>query len=182
VIGAVGAIVAAVITGVLGLYAGAIKGAPGVSAGVSTVTVTATGAGAGGSGSAANGAQGIYHKGTLALAFGTCVDLDAPPGDAQWGETSDANTGGADFCSESPGFPGLNGATIVPVSSGTDTTCQNATGWFRQNAYQNLNLNLGSFVCVHTNVGRYSLLRVDHIDSTNSSITFAVKTFKKSGD
>jgi hypothetical protein len=129
------------------------------------------------------GAPAIYHSGQLTLAYATCADLDAPPSDRQWGEVSiDASSGSIDLCSQSPGFVGVGGATIVTVNSGTDTTCQNATGWLRQNYYQNLNLSVGSFVCVHTNQGRYSLLRVNAIYSTTSSITFSVKTFKKPGD
>ena len=136
-------------------------------------------ASAGGNG----GVPAIYHSGRLTLAHATCADLDAPPSDRQWGEVSiDASSGGTDFCSQSPGFVGTGGASIVTVNSGADTTCQNATGWLRQNYYQDLNLSVGSFVCVHTNQGRYSLLRVKAIDSTTSSITFSVKTFKKSGD
>ena len=77
---------------------------------------------------------------------------------------------------------GVNGATIVAVNSGTDTTCQNATGWLSPNLYQDLHLSVGSFVCVHTNQGRYSLLRVETIDSTTNAIVFGAKTFKKPGD
>jgi hypothetical protein len=75
-----------------------------------------------------------------------------------------------------------NGATLVTVNSGTDTTCQNATGWLAPNLYKDLNLSVGSFVCVHTNQGRYSLLRVMAINSADNSIVFSVKTFKKPGD
>jgi hypothetical protein len=148
-----------------------------------SITATPTPAASGGA-SGSGGSPAIYHKGTLTLAFTACADLDAPPTDQQWGETSGANpdAGGADLCSESPSFVGTNGATIVAVNSGTDTTCQNATGWLAPNIYQDLRLSVGSFVCVHTNQGRYSLLRVESIDSTTSSITFSVKTFKKAGD
>lgn len=128
-------------------------------------------------------ASAIYRKGPLTLAYATCVDLDAPLSDRQWGEVSiGATSGGTDLCSESPAFVGTNGATIVTVNSGTDTTCQNATGWLQENSYQDLHLSVGSYVCVHTDQGRYSLLRVAAIDSTSSSITFMVKTFKKPGD
>ena len=128
-------------------------------------------------------ATAIYHQGTLTLAFNTCADLDAPPSDRQWGEPS-ANTdeGGGDICSESPSFVGVNSATLVTVNSGTDTTCQNATGWLHPQLYQNLHLSVGSFVCVRTNQSRYSLLRVEAINSTPNAIMFWVKTFKKPGD
>lgn len=185
-ISALGPIIAAVITGVLGLYAGALKGAPGVpsptpSVSVSTTTVTVPATATPSESGSGGGARALYHEGRLQLAFATCVDLDAPTGDPQWGESS-STSGGVDFCSESPGFAGVNGATIVTVDSGTDTTCQNATGWLRENAYQNLNLSVGSLVCVHTNQGRFSLLRTDAIDSTSLSVTFTAKTFKKPGD
>jgi hypothetical protein len=55
-------------------------------------------------------------------------------------------------------------------------------GWLAPHTYQDLNLSVGSFVCVHTNQGRYSLLRVVTINSTANSIVFSVKTFKKPGD
>jgi hypothetical protein len=146
-----------------------------------TATPTASGGGSGANGN--GGAPAIYHQGQLTLAYATCVDLDAPPSDRQWGEVSiGASSGGFDLCSQSPEFVGTGGATIVTVNSGTDTTCQNATGWLRQNYYQDLNLSVGSFVCVHTNQGRYSLLRVEAIDSTANAIMFRVKTFKKPGD
>jgi hypothetical protein len=32
-------------------------------------------------------ATGIYHQGTLALAYNGCADLDAPPGDPHWGSS-----------------------------------------------------------------------------------------------
>jgi hypothetical protein len=140
--------------------------------GASTTTTTST----------TPAATGIYHQGTLELAYNTCVDLDAPPSDPQWGEPSaNPDGGGADLCSEYPDFAGVNSAALVTVNSGTDTTCQNATGWLA-NSYQGLNLSVGSFVCVHTNQGRYSLLRVTAINSADNSIVFSVKTFKKPGD
>ena len=127
-ISALGPIIAAVITGVLGLYAGALKGAPGVpsptpSVSVSTTTVTVPATATPSESGSGGGARALYHEGRLQLAFATCVDLDAPTGDPQWGESS-STSGGVDFCSESPGFAGVNGATIVTVDSGTDTTCQ----------------------------------------------------------
>jgi hypothetical protein len=158
------------------------KPAPGaVSSPTATVTPSASGGGTGTIGS--DGSSGIYHRGTLKLAFDTCADLDAAPTDPQWGEPSaNPDAGGADLCSESPSFVGVNSATLVTVNSGTHTTCQNATGWLAPNLYQDLHLSVGSFVCVHTNQGRYSLLRVDAINSTTNAITFWVKTFKKPGD
>ena len=89
--------------------------------------------------------------------------------------------GGVDLCSEYPSFAGTNNATLVTVAAGTDTTCQNATGWLPTDSYQNLQLSVGSYVCGHTNQGRFSLLRVMTIDAANA-ITFQVKTFKKPGD
>jgi hypothetical protein len=184
----VGGAIAAIIAGLVlaAVISGQTAGSSSPTSGPSSsksATATATPTVSGG-GSGSGGPPAIYHKGTLTLAYTTCADLDAPPTDPQWGETSGANgdTGGADLCSEFPSFVGTNGATIVTVNSGTDTTCQNATGWLTPNLYQDLHLSVGSFVCVHTNQGRYSLLRVESIDSTNSSITFSVKTFKKPGD
>lgn len=100
------------------------------------------------------GAPAIYHSGQLTLAYATCADLDAPPSDRQWGEVSiDASSGSIDLCSQSPDFVGAGGATIVTVNSGTDTTCQNATGWLRQNYYQDLNLSVGvSYACTPTKI------------------------------
>jgi hypothetical protein len=46
--------------------------------------------------------------------------------------------------------------------------------WLRQNYFQDLHLSVGGFVCVHADQGRYSLLRVQAIDSASSSITFRV--------
>jgi len=126
---------------------------------------------------------GIYHQGTLVLAYNGCADLDALPSDLQWGELSaSASAGGGDICSQYPYFGGVNNAILVTVNSGTDTTCQNATGWIAGNSYQDLNLSVGSFVCVHTNQGRYSLLRVTAINSAANSVAFYAKTFKKPGD
>jgi hypothetical protein len=151
-----------------------------VKASSPTATAT-TGGGSGVSGS--DGSAAIYHQGPLTLAFDTCADLDAPPTDRQWGEPSaNPDSGGADLCSQSPSFVGVNGATLVAVNSGTDSICQNATGWLTPNLYQDLHLSIGSFVCVHTNQDRYSLLRVEAIDSNTNAITFWVKTFKKPGD
>jgi hypothetical protein len=65
------------------------------------------------------------------------------------------------------------------VSSGTATTCQSATGW--SSNPQNLNLSVGSYLCVKTNQDRYSLLRVLSINS-DSSVVFLAKTFKKPGE
>lgn len=126
---------------------------------------------------------GIYHQGKLALAYNGCADLDAPPSDPQWGELSAGSGGaGADFCSQYPYFSAPNNATLVTVGAGTDTTCQNATGWINSGSYQNLNLSVGSFICVYTNQGRFSLLRVTSINPGNSSIVFWAETFKKAGD
>jgi hypothetical protein len=134
-----------------------------------------SGTGASGNG----GSPAIYHQGTLTLAFNTCADLDAPPTDRQWGEPSaNPDAGGADFCSQSPSFVGANSATLVTSTSGTDSACQNATGWLAPNLYQDLHLGVGSFVCVHTNQDRYSLLRVEATNPTTNAITFWVKTFK----
>ena len=151
----------------------------------STTSSSTTPAAAGGGGGA-NGSGGpatIYHQGILKVANNTCVDLDAAPSDPQWGGTTGGTTvaGGVDLCSEYPSSAGINNATLVTVAAGTDTTCQNATGWLPTNSYQNLQLSVGSYVCAHTNQGRYSLLRVATIDAANA-ITFQVKTFKKPGD
>ena len=128
-------------------------------------------------------AGGIYHQGSLDLAYNGCADLDAPPSDPQWGELSaSSGAGGADLCSQYPYFSATNNASLVAVSSGATTTCQNATGWISSNSYQDLNLSVGSFMCVHTNQNRYSLLRVASVNSANNSIVFSVKTFKKPGD
>lgn len=141
----------------------------------STPTSTPTGGGSGAVGG--SGSTSIYHKGTVKVAYATCIDLDAPPSDPQWGENS-TGSGGTDLCSEYPDLAGYNNATLVTVTSGTNTACQNATGWIPTNSYQNLQLSVGSFVCVHTNQGRYSLLRVTAIDTATNAITFRAKTFK----
>ena len=140
-----------------------------------TTAPTASGGGTGTSGN--GGSAAIYHQGTLTLAFNTCVDLDAPPSDPQWGVSASYYGGAVDLCSESPSFVGINGATLVTVKSGTDSTCQNATGWLPTGGYQNLHLSVGSFLCVHTNQDRYSLLSVKAINSTSYAMTFSVKTF-----
>ena len=132
---------------------------------------------------ATTGTSGVYHQGRLDLAYNGCADLDAPPSDSQWGElTASSSAGGADLCSSYPSFAAVNNAALVTVNSGTDTTCQDATGWITSDSYQNLNLSVGSFLCIHTNQGRYSLLRVVAINSADSSIVFSVKTFNKPGD
>jgi hypothetical protein len=132
---------------------------------------------------AGGGSTTIHHQGTLTLAFNTWADLGASPSDRQWGQPSaNPDAGGADLSAQSPGFVGVNSATIVTVNSGTDTTCQNATGWLAPNSYQDLHLSVGGFVWVHTSQGRYSLLRVEAINSTTNAVDFWVKTFKKSGD
>jgi hypothetical protein len=133
--------------------------------------------------SATPAASGIYHEGRLELAFNTCADLDAPASDSQWGELSTSpNAGGGDMCSQYPSFVGVKDATLVTVNSGNDNVCQNATGWFPTGYYKDLKLSVGSFLCVHTNQGRYSLLQVESINSPADSIVFSVKTFKKPGD
>jgi len=144
----------------------------------STSRSTAIGSGTGVSGN--GGSPAIYHQGALTLEFNTCADLDAAPTDRQWGEPSaNPDAGGADFCSQSPSFVGVNSATLATVTSGTDSACPNATGWLARNLYQDLHLGVGSFVCVHTNQGRYSLLRVEAINSATNAIMFWVKTFEK---
>jgi hypothetical protein len=124
-------------------------------------------------------ARGVYHQGRLALAYNGCADLDAPASDPTWGElTASGNGGGGDICSQYPSLYGANNATLVAVNSGTDTTCQSATGWIASGTSQSFNLSVGSFLCVHTNQNRYSLLRVVSINSADSSIVFSAKTFK----
>ena len=126
---------------------------------------------------------GIYHQGPLVLAYNTGADLDAPPSDRQWSELSASRDGGgADLWSLYPDLAGINGATVVTIDSGTSTACQNATGWLTPNSFQDLNLGVGSFLCVRTSQGRYSLLTVTAVDTTTNTITFSVKTFKKLGD
>jgi hypothetical protein len=142
-----------------------------------TTAPTASGGGTGTSGQ--GGSPAIYHQGPLTFAYATCVDLDAPPSDPQWDVSATSDYGGAvDLCSESPSFAGINGATLVTVKSGTDSTCQNATGWLPSGGFQNLHLSVGSFLCVHTNQDRYSLLSVKAINSTSYAMTFSVKTFR----
>ena len=83
-----------------------------------TSTAAVGGSGANGSG----GPTSIYHQGILEVANYTCVDLDAAPSDPQWGETTGGTTvaGGVDLCSEYPSFAGINNATLVTVTAGTD--------------------------------------------------------------
>jgi hypothetical protein len=132
---------------------------------------------------ATTGTSEAYHQGRLDLAYNGCADLDAPSSDSQWGElTASSSAGGADLCSSYPSFAAVNNAALVTVSSGTNTTCQDATGWITSSGYQDLNLSVGSFLCVHTNQGRYSLLHVVAINSADSSIVFSAKTFNKPGD
>jgi hypothetical protein len=184
---AIAAILAAIIGGITTAVLQTGGGSGGASSPTRTPTVSSPTASATPapttSATATPAASGIYHQGRLELASGTCADLDAPPSDSQWGELSaNPDAGGGDLCSQYPSFVGVNGATLVTVNSGTDTTCQNATGWLAANYYKDLNLSVGSFVCVHTNQGRYSLLRVAAINSADNSIVFSVKTFKKPGD
>lgn len=147
------------------------------SSGSATATAAPT-VSVGGTGVSGNGGSvAIYHQGTLTLAFNTCADLDAPPSDPQWGASASYYGGAVDLCSESPAFAGVNTATLVTVRSGTDTACQNATGWLPPDSYQNLHLSAGSLLCVHTNQDRHSLLRVEAINSTSYAMTFSVKTF-----
>lgn len=178
------AIVATIIGALATHWFGLATPSPNPTPTQSTTSSSTTPAAAGG-GSGANGSRGptsIYHQGILKVANYTCVDLDAAPSDPQWGETAVGTAaGGVDLCSEYPSFAGTNNATLVTVAAGTDTTCQNATGWLPTDSYQNLQLSVGSYVCGHTNQGRFSLLRVMTIDAANA-ITFQVKTFKKPGD
>jgi hypothetical protein len=159
-------------------FGGTTPSAPTASRGSASNNATITSPAASASAAIARTSRGIYHQGTLKVAYSTCVDLDAPPSDPQWGVASvGSSNSGVDLCSDYPSFSGTNSATIVTVTSGTDTTCQNATGWLPTDSYQNLPLSTGSFLCVHTNQGRFSLLRVTAIDATAGAITFQVKTF-----
>jgi hypothetical protein len=119
----------------------------------------------------------IYHEGTLTVAFNTCVDLDASSSDPQWGVSTNYH-GAVDLCSQSPDVGAVNGATLVTVKDGADTTCHNATGWLPSDYLTDLHLGVGAFLCVHTNEDRYSLLRVETVDSAAEALTFEVKTFE----
>jgi hypothetical protein len=175
----VAAIIGALATHWFGLTTPSVQAMPTRSSTSSSSTITSPTATA----SATSTITVIYHEGRLVLANNRGADLDAPLSDPQWGEASATSEGGgADIWNSVLLFAGLNDASLVTVNSGTDTTCQKATGWLEPNLAQDLHLSVGSFVCVHTNQGRYSLLRVEAIDSTNNVIDFYVKTFKKPGD
>ena len=151
---------------------GGASPAPQPSSTTSAPTAKEAGTAGGNGGSAA-----IYHQGPLTIAYNTCADTDAPPSDPQWGFAASYQGGAVDICSESPSFVGINAATLVTVKSGSNTSCQNATGWLPPNGYADLHLSVGSFLCIHTNQDRYSLLRVEAIDSVSNAVTFFVKTF-----
>jgi hypothetical protein len=106
--------------------------------------------------SSGNPAPVIYRKGLLTLAYATCVDLDAPLSDRQWGEVAlGANSGGGgDLCSVLPDFEGTNGADIVTVNSETTPPARmQRDGSDRATARTSISAWAVTYACTPTKVG-----------------------------
>lgn len=116
-------------------------------------------------------AASVRHRGPLVLATDHRADLDAPPSDPQW-------PNGNDDVGYSAGphenlFPN-SAALYLGDKRASYETCRNTTG------YSDKSLDTGSvapgrYICVKTDRGRYSALRVTQLDS--SKIAFDVITY-----
>jgi hypothetical protein len=111
----------------------------------------------------------VRHSGQLVLALNRNADLDSPSSDPQWdtdywdisyeGSYIDVDTN-------------YSAAALYLGNKKADyKTGRNTTGY----SGENLNTVVGSYICIKTDQGRYSALRIAQLDS--SKITFDVVTY-----
>ncbi|WBB76008.1 hypothetical protein O7602_11020 [Micromonospora sp. WMMD1128] len=132
----------------------------------------------------------IYHKGLVTVAYGKRIDLDAPPDDPQWGSIVDDRAkvdlgwqfycDGLCFGEGSARFP-IQDNNLIVGSEATGETCM-ATSGYKIGSIARTKVKRGLTVCVVTDEGRFSLVRVADVGDPASPIRFEVTTFMKSGD
>jgi len=111
----------------------------------------------------------VRHNGQLVLVDAS-ADLDSPSSDPQW------NTGTSDIDYEENTIRFIFAATALYLGDkrADYETCRNTTGYDDQNIDIG-NVAPGAYMCVKTNQGRYSALRVTLLES--SKIAFDVVTY-----
>lgn len=100
----------------------------------------------------------VRHSGQLFIANGVGVDLDALQADPQWG-TGDAYKADISYYGNSITlFSGVN-TLILGAKKADYNSCRDSTGYAAWRVADSA-LQPGTYVCVKTNGGRYSALRI----------------------
>lgn len=117
---------------------------------------------------------GVYHHGTLVLPNQEAADLDSPPDVFQWdaGATDIYIPIGDDLSSD------VNSQILFAKDNGGDY-CQTSSG-YADVSLPRKSLKPGYFVCVRTDEGRFSRLKITNV--TADAVTFTVDTFKLPSD
>lgn len=117
----------------------------------------------------ASTAATIRHSGQLVLAVGRGADLDSPSSDPQWDtDYLDISYEGSHIDVDT----NFSAAALYLGDKEADyQTCRNTTGY----SGENLNTVVGAYICIKTDQGRYSALRITQLDS--SKVTFDVVTY-----
>jgi hypothetical protein len=141
-----------------------------------TVTSTAATASTSPSSTVPPGVPGTYHQGPLFLT-GDDVDLDAPPGDPQWGELN--LMPGDSYDIHGSGNTAIftdNNAEAVQLGPKTGNSCFTATGYSSTRiGIDTPPIIVGQLICVRTTEGHFSLLKV--ISLPSDGIQLSVITY-----
>jgi len=110
----------------------------------------------------------VRHSGQLVLADDSGADLDSPSSNPQW------NTDALDIGNAYPAIQVYTTALYLGDKRADYETCRNTTG-YSDEGFDTGSVAPGAYICVKTNEGRYSALRITQLDS--SKITFDVVTY-----
>jgi len=111
----------------------------------------------------------VRHSGQLVLAYSSEADLDSPSSNPQW------DTDTSELVNVYPATIRVNTTALYLGDKQADyETCRNTTGYSGR-YFDTGSLAPGAYICVKTNEGRYSALRITQLDS--SKITFDVATY-----
>ena len=112
----------------------------------------------------------VRHSGQLVLADFSEADLDSPSSNPQW-DTDISDIGNAYSAIQVR----VDTTALYLGDKRADyETCRNTTG-YSDEEFDTGSLAPGAYICVKTNEGRYSALRITQLDS--SKITFDVVTY-----
>ena len=132
----------------------------------------------------------VYHKGTVNLAWGRRIDLDAPPTDPQWGVL--VNSGWEVDLGWGYGCDGIcfgNGSSdfhnqddrVVVDSNASKETCTSTTGYSTGN-FSIAKVKSGFTFCIVTDKGRVSIVSVVDVKGASEPIKLDITTYSKAGE